>query len=149
MTFPRMSIPALAKFRIGVYGVLIDQGRVLLTSTRVPSGVITNFPGGGLELGESPIEALQREFQEETGIDVTVGSLLFCSRLFQRNPEYPHEQLMHIYYLVQHTDGFLRSTGNADDVLGTLWVLPSELPSHRILEADLEFTRHPSFTGLF
>jgi 8-oxo-dGTP pyrophosphatase MutT (NUDIX family) len=66
------------RFRIALYGVLVEEGRVLLTTTRVPSGTITNFPGGGLELGESPLEAIAREFQEETGLRVTIGELLFC-----------------------------------------------------------------------
>lgn len=144
-----MNSPALSKFRIALYGVLIDQGRVLLTSTRVPSGVITNFPGGGLELGESPVEALKREFREETGIEVEIARLVFASQQFQRNPEYPHEQLMHIYYLVRHTKGSLRLSGNDEDVVQATWVRPSELSAHRILEVDLEFTRHPSFTALF
>ncbi len=144
-----MNAAELSKFRIGIYGVLIDQGRVLLTSTRVPSGIITNFPGGGLELGESPVEALRREFREETGIDVEVEHLLFASQRFQRNPEYPHEQLMHIYYLVRHTEGSVVHSGNNDDVAQAMWVHPSELSAHRILDVDLECMRHPSFTALF
>jgi len=39
----------LTKFRVAVYGVLVRNGEVLLTDTRVPSGIITNFPGGGLD----------------------------------------------------------------------------------------------------
>jgi 8-oxo-dGTP diphosphatase len=91
-----MDVRQLTKFRIAIYGVLIEDKKVLLTDTKVPSGVITNFPGGGLELGEAPLDALAREFKEETAIEVSVGELLFCSQLFQQNPEYPHEQLMHI-----------------------------------------------------
>jgi 8-oxo-dGTP pyrophosphatase MutT (NUDIX family) len=63
----------LKKFRVALYGVLVEDGRVLLTDTKVPSGAITNFPGGGLELGESPIEALRREFREETGFEIEIN----------------------------------------------------------------------------
>jgi len=83
-----MSIP-VQKFRIALYGVLVENDRVLLATTLVPSGSITNFPGGGLELGEAPLEAIPREFQEETGLIVEVKELLFCSQLFQQNPQYP------------------------------------------------------------
>ena len=34
-------------------------------------------PGGGVELGEPLAEALQREVQEETGVDVSVGPLRY------------------------------------------------------------------------
>jgi len=144
-----MNTPHLTKFRIAIYGVLVENGKVLLTDTRVPSGIITNFPGGGLELGESPIEALRREFREETGVDVRIGELLFCSQQFQQNPEYPHEQLMHIYYRAYRDQGAIELTGNGDDVAGASWVALDELSNKRILEVDLEFTRHPSFTRLF
>ena len=33
------------------------------------------FPGGGINIGETKIEALIREFKEETGIDVLVDSI--------------------------------------------------------------------------
>jgi ADP-ribose pyrophosphatase YjhB (NUDIX family) len=144
-----MNTPHVTKFRIAIYGVLVENGKVLLTDTRVPSGIITNFPGGGLELGESPIEALRREFREETDVDVRIGELLFCSQQFQQNPEYPHEQLMHIYYRVYRDQGAIKLTGNDDDVAGASWVALDELSNKRILEVDLEFTRHPSFTRLF
>jgi len=144
-----MSPHRLTKFRIAVYGVLIEDGRVLLTDTRVPSGIITNFPGGGLELGEAPLEALVREFREETALEVRLGQLIFCSQLFQQNPEYPHEQLMHIYYLVHRVSGTVQTGGNKDDVVQALWVARNELPNKRILAVDQEFVHHPAFHALW
>jgi 8-oxo-dGTP diphosphatase len=143
-----MDVSQLTKFRIAVYGVLVEDKKVLLTDTKVPSGVITNFPGGGLELGEAPLEALAREFKEETSIEVSVGELLFCSQLFQQNPEYPHEQLMHIYYRVQRVSGVIVTTGNNDDVVAASWVGLAELPRKRILGVDQEFIAHHSFRAL-
>jgi 8-oxo-dGTP diphosphatase len=139
----------LRKFRVAIYGVLVEQGKVLLTDTKVPSGVITNFPGGGLELGEVPREALAREFREETRIEIRVHDLLFCSQEFQQNPEYPSEQLMHIYYRVERLSGEVSQDGNGDDVLGLAWVSLDELPTKRILAVDQEFIRHESFRKLF
>lgn len=140
----------LTTFRVAVYGVLVEQGKILLTDTRVPSGIITNFPGGGLSLGESPVEALAREFREETALEVEVKELLYCSHHFQQNSEYPHEQLIQIYFRVQRSaSDQITMTGNGDDVVAASWVSPEDLPSRRILEADLEFIRHPSFSALF
>lgn len=139
----------VSKFRVAIYGVLVEGDKVLLTDTTVPSGVITNFPGGGLELGEAPLEALAREFREETDIEVSVRDLLFCSQVFQQNPEYPHEQLMHIYYRVVRTRGDVVDRGNNDDVVAVRWHAPAALPSLRILKVDLEFIGHPSFQRLF
>lgn len=139
----------VSKFRVAIYGVLVEVDKVLLTDTTVPSGVITNFPGGGLELGEAPLDALTREFREETDIEVSIGDLLFCSQVFQQNPEYPHEQLMHIYYRVMRTNGHIVNKGNNDDVVAVRWHSLSDLASLRILKVDLEFITHSSFLRLF
>jgi 8-oxo-dGTP pyrophosphatase MutT (NUDIX family) len=144
-----MDTSQLTKFRVAIYGVLVENGRVLLTDTRVPSGIITNFPGGGLELGESPISALEREFLEETSVHVKVGNLLYCSRLFQQNPEYPHEQLMHIYYRVTRVGDQANVEGNGDDVAQASWVARGDLGNKRILAVDLEFVESSAFISLF
>jgi len=144
-----MQMPKVTRFRVAIYGVLIENGKVLLTDTTVPSGIITNFPGGGLELGEAPLEAVAREFKEETDIEVAVGELLFCSQRFQQNPEYPDEQLMHIYYRVRRVSGEVVDRGNNDDVVSVRWTAPSELPSRRILQVDLEFVESSVFRSLF
>jgi 8-oxo-dGTP diphosphatase len=142
-------VQRVTRFRIALYGVLIENNKVLLTTTKVPSGTITNFPGGGLELGESPLEAVVREFDEETGLSVAVENLIFCSQKFQQNPEYPDEQLMHIYYRVKLTGGNLLDKGNNDDVLNVGWVSLEDLPNHRILAVDIEFTESRNFRSLF
>ena len=50
------------KFRPSVYGVLIEDDKILLS--RQWDGY--DFPGGGIELDETIEEALRREFIEET-----------------------------------------------------------------------------------
>ncbi len=53
-------------------GVLIHMGKILIQK-RAPSGLMPNlweFPGGKLREGETPEEALRREFREEVELDV-------------------------------------------------------------------------------
>lgn len=53
------------RFRPSAYGILIDGDKILLT--RQYDGY--EFPGGGIELGETIQDAVKREFFEETGLD--------------------------------------------------------------------------------
>jgi len=57
---------------MGVVGVVVESDRYLLvrrSQTVLAPGKIC-FPGGGIEPGESPSQALVREFQEELGVTV-------------------------------------------------------------------------------
>jgi 8-oxo-dGTP diphosphatase len=59
--------------RIGAYGICRDgDGRVLLM---VESDGWWHLPGGGIEHGEHPFDALHREVHEETGLDIEIDRL--------------------------------------------------------------------------
>lgn len=56
--------------RTGVYGVVIDEGKILtVRQKRGPYTGKLDFPGGGIEFGESVEFALRREFAEEVGME--------------------------------------------------------------------------------
>ncbi|MDN4171641.1 NUDIX domain-containing protein [Nocardioides sp. SOB77] len=62
--------------RLGAYAVVVRDGAVLLTrlSSRVSRAEVWTLPGGGVDHGEDPRDAVVREVREETGLDVTVGA---------------------------------------------------------------------------
>lgn len=56
--------------------VVVRDGRVLLTR-RLPGAHLEHLwelPGGKIEEGESPAEALRRELREELGVEAAVGA---------------------------------------------------------------------------
>ena len=65
--------------RTAVYGLLLDEGRVVLARSSGLSAVPGQWwlPGGGINFGEAPRECVVREFQEETGLVVEPGALLY------------------------------------------------------------------------
>jgi 8-oxo-dGTP diphosphatase len=70
-------MPLTFETRVGAYGLVVDQGRVLLAHFSVP-GLEPGWtlPGGGLEFGEDPSAAAVREVFEETGYRIELTSLL-------------------------------------------------------------------------
>ena len=72
--------PNWETFRVG-QGILVEEGRVLLSGNRWFSDkpLMWTLPGGRAEEGEGVIEALVREFREETGLDVEVLDLAFVA----------------------------------------------------------------------
>jgi len=56
--------------RIGVYGVAKDNGKILtVRQQRGPYAGKLDFPGGGIEFGESAEQAIRREFAEEVAME--------------------------------------------------------------------------------
>src|SRR5215212_11145439 len=67
-------------YRVG-HGVLIEDGAVLLVANRwyPDQPPIWSLPGGRCEDGEPAVEAVVREFREETGLQVEAGPLLYVA----------------------------------------------------------------------
>ena len=60
-----------------VTGVVVKDGKVLLARHTYGSGKdMLIIPGGYVNLGETPQEALKREFMEETGIVVEAADII-------------------------------------------------------------------------
>jgi ADP-ribose pyrophosphatase YjhB (NUDIX family) len=93
----------MAFFNVRVYGVLLDADKGLLVSDEFIRGqYITKLPGGGLEIGEGTRDCLQREFMEETGLQVTVGEHIYTTDFYQLSAFNHRDQIISIYYQVQH-----------------------------------------------
>lgn len=84
--------------RPGAYAVLQRDAKVLLTCQFDPDPDI-QLPGGGIDPGESPLQALHREVFEETGWHIAQPRRLGAFRRFVYMPEYDlwAEKLCHIY----------------------------------------------------
>ncbi len=59
-----------------VYGVLMRGGRVLIADERVGERDVLKLPGGAVEAGETPEQALRREFMEEGRLEIEPTRLL-------------------------------------------------------------------------
>jgi len=64
--------------RIAAYALLLHGGAILLTrmSDRTRIQGRWTLPGGGIDHGEDPRDALRREIHEETGLDAQPGRVV-------------------------------------------------------------------------
>lgn len=109
--------------------VIIERGRVLLTRRHEGSHLagMWEFPGGKLEDGESPEEALVRECREECGIEVAVGEVLDVT-----HHRYPEKDVLLLFYRCELRAGEVRHLQVADHA----WVAPSDLGRYPLPPAD-------------
>lgn len=100
---------------------------VIRRSAHVASPLMIAFPGGARELGESWIDAAQREGREELGIDVEVGE---CVWQF----DYPGKQLILQGYRSQiiNPNDISNPTLQPDpnEVAATYWLTPQSICDH-------------------
>jgi 8-oxo-dGTP diphosphatase len=109
--------------------VIIRDGRVLLTRRAEGQHLagLWEFPGGKLEDGESPEEALVRECQEECGIEVEVAEILEVT-----HHRYPEKEVLLLFYRCELRGGQVRHLQVADHV----WVAPEALDDYPLPPAD-------------
>lgn len=115
-----------------VAAVLIDRdGRVLIAQR--PEGKqmagLWEFPGGKVEAGERPEQALVRELKEELGIDVTEACLapfVFTSHAYESF------HLLMPLYLCRRWSGVVEAREHA----GLAWVKPDKLSAYPMPPAD-------------
>lgn len=116
-----------------VAGILHQEGRILIArrSCEEHRGE-WEFPGGKIEPGESPVEALQRELDEELGIFVHQPSVLGAVL-----HNYPAKQVHIMFFAVSSWRGRIcPHEGGA-----VRWVAPEELDVEILAAADQRFWR--------
>jgi len=98
--------------RVGAYGICRDgSGRVLLARNSGASAFPGEWtlPGGGVDQGEHPDDAVVREFAEETGLRVRIDALRSVLADVVRLPSGDLEHTDRIIYDVSVTGGALRA----------------------------------------
>jgi len=120
---------------IVVAGVLHRDG-LLLIGQRMSGdrhALKWEFPGGKVEAGETPKQALARELREELGIEAVVGREIarYEQATRRRSP------LLLLFHAVDSFVGEPRGVTFEQ----IRWELPVKLPEYDFLDGDLDFIR--------
>ena len=89
---------SISRFNIRVYALIIFKNKILLSRELIQNKLIYKFPGGGVELGEGFVDALQREAKEEMGQHLNHITHFYTTDFFQRSSFDSSEQLISIYF---------------------------------------------------
>lgn len=87
-------------FNVRVYGILIENGSVLVSDEYIKGNKITKFPGGGLEYGEGIKDCLIREFKEELALTIDVTEHFYTTDFYVASSFDPNSQVISVYYRV-------------------------------------------------
>src|SRR5712671_5859576 len=120
-----------------VVAALIFRGEKILVCQRTRHQTMPlkwEFPGGKIEPGEQPRDALRRELEEELGIDATIGEEVARIRHEYRNGAAVELR----FYTVREYKGEMENRIFKD----MRWSKPSERASFDFLEADLGLVRN-------
>jgi ADP-ribose pyrophosphatase YjhB (NUDIX family) len=122
--------------RVGAYGICRDdQGRVLLARGSGHSEFpgVWSLPGGGVEQGEHPDDAVVREFREETGFDVRIAGLRAVTADVVPLPssgDLEHTDRI-VYDVVAYGGNLANEVEGSTDLVA--WAGPAELDSWPLL----------------
>jgi 8-oxo-dGTP diphosphatase len=120
-----------------VAALIMNQGKILVCQrTRHQTMPLKwEFPGGKIETGEQPRDALRRELEEELGIDAKIGEEV--ARVQHKYKNGGAVELRFYFYVVHHFQGEIENRIFRD----IQWADRKKLPTFDFLEADLELVK--------
>jgi NAD+ diphosphatase len=106
--------------------VVVDEKRHVLLCRRAiePDRGLWDLPGGFIEDGEHPLDAVRRELREETGFEIEPLEFLGIW-MDKYGYDSGAENTLNLYWHARVTAGEERA---ADDVAELRWFAPAELP---------------------
>jgi 8-oxo-dGTP diphosphatase len=119
-----------------VVAALILRGEEVFICQRkagTAMGLQWEFPGGKIEPGETPEQALRRELEEELGIEANIGPYIAEVQHNYRNGGSIHLR----FFAVHHYQGEFQNRVFED----MRWAALRDLPAYNFLAADRKFIR--------
>ncbi len=111
--------------KVSVVARIEHGGRLLFIQRGVEPGLGKwCFPGGFLNFGETPEQALRRETREETSLDIQIQGILAVFPMEGRGPRVPGVVLAYAAFCLGDPEGVQA----ADDASDIRWCSPTEFP---------------------
>ncbi|MFW3459492.1 NUDIX hydrolase [Streptomyces microflavus] len=127
---------AHVRTRVSAYAIAVEDERLLLTRLSDASPVFApglwHMPGGGIDPGEQPVEALSRELREETGRELADARLL-DARTYAVRRNGVSWSLTALFYAVALKDGASEVTEVDGSTDAVMWIPLADLQDDTML----------------
>ena len=118
--------------KISVAGIAVVDSYVFI-ARRLNIGQMGGrweFPGGKVEDGEDPVEALVREYKEEFNVDISVGSQI-ATGFFTHNEKQVKLIAYEVFFNEEDINWILTEHSEVQ------WVKLDEIPTQNFVDSDL------------
>ena len=115
---------------LAVVAAVLERGGKIFIARRAldrARGGTWEFPGGKIEQGETPEQALRRELMEELGVETTVDAIYDA-----RINAYPDKTVLVLFYRCTIDCGEPRAL----DAMDIKWVEPETITDYDFADAD-------------
>jgi 8-oxo-dGTP diphosphatase len=107
-------MPQNPRFVVRVYGLIVQEGCLLVSHESYKGVEYVKLPGGGMEHHEGPEDTLKRELKEEMDVEVASLSLFAAYPAAIESKFHPDTHIVCLYYQVELTQPFSTEAWKAD-----------------------------------
>jgi ADP-ribose pyrophosphatase YjhB (NUDIX family) len=125
---------------VAVIGLIHHQGHILLARRAVdPARGKWALPGGFMDAGEMPEEALHRELMEEVALSIVIEELM---GIYPMTGHGPVSRGIVLAYLARPAQAGRPAVQARDDVSEAGWYAPDRLPGELAFQSTQDLLQH-------